>query len=60
MRGLKEVPLETVPVPLSVDDPNVTISETTFLGSYNWTARSIPTIVVPGAQQQPWLILNQV
>ncbi|KAM6494253.1 hypothetical protein JOM56_010614 [Amanita muscaria] len=49
MRGLKEVPLEIVPVPLSVqDDPNVMISETTFLGSYNWTARSIPTIVVPG------------
>lgn len=53
MRGLKETPLGTVPVPVSIqNDPNVTIAETAYLGSYDWTARSIPTIVVPGEALQ--------
>ncbi|KAF8636029.1 hypothetical protein AX15_000189 [Amanita polypyramis BW_CC] len=53
LRGLKPIPLETIHIPRSVhSDANVVISETKYLGSYDWTPRSIPTILVPGVPGQ--------
>lgn len=53
LRGLKPTPLEVIPVPRPAQhDPNVVISNTKHLGSYEWTGRSIPTIIVPGVPNQ--------
>ncbi|KAK2465270.1 hypothetical protein APHAL10511_002624 [Amanita phalloides] len=53
LRELKPTPLETIAPPRPAQhDANVVISDTTYLGSYDWTARSIPTIVVPGMPGQ--------
>ena len=47
--GLKDSPLEIVPVPPAVNrDDNLNFSEVKYLGSYNWTSRETPTILVPG------------
>ncbi len=56
LQGLEPTPLEAIPVPRSAQhDPNVVISHTKYLGSYEWTARSIPTIIIPGTVPQPFL-----
>jgi len=58
LRGLKESPLETIPIPsikLSTkggSDP--VISEAKHLGSYSWTKRPTPTILVPASPAE-WL-----
>jgi len=49
MDGLIKTPLKSVSIP--VDDPDqddVVVKDCTYIGSYNWTKRETPTIIVPG------------
>ncbi|KAF8349372.1 hypothetical protein F5887DRAFT_1156477 [Amanita rubescens] len=55
MQGLKDKPLQSISIP--PDDlraESLEISETRHLGSYNWTGRATPTILVPGSPSE-WL-----
>ncbi|KAK2465268.1 hypothetical protein APHAL10511_002622 [Amanita phalloides] len=55
LQGLKATPLESVPIPPTVKRvENLNISETKYLGSYDWTTRATPTILVPGSPAE-WL-----
>ena len=50
LQGLKkDTPLQSIPIPSDVQHAeSYEISETKYLGSYNWTSRATPTILVPG------------
>lgn len=49
MDGLIMTPLKTIPVPEEdPDQDNVIVKDCTYIGSYNWIKREIPTIIVPG------------
>ena len=49
LQGLKDTPLQSIPIPSDVQRAeSLEITETTYLGSYNWTSRDTPTILVPG------------
>ncbi|KXN88305.1 hypothetical protein AN958_07764 [Leucoagaricus sp. SymC.cos] len=49
--GLSEEPLKTLEVPLldGLDDVDPRIEDCQFIGSYSWTKRTHPTIIIPGS-----------
>ncbi|KIM43046.1 hypothetical protein M413DRAFT_443856 [Hebeloma cylindrosporum] len=50
MDGLMMTPLKTIPVPdEDPDQDDVVVKDYTYIGSYNWTKRDSPTIIVPGS-----------
>lgn len=49
MEGLHTTPLQTITIPLPGDeDEDIKITDYNFIGSYNWTNNTTPTIIVPG------------
>ena len=49
MEGLHTTPLQTITIPLPGDeDGDIKITDYDFIGSYNWTNNTTPTIIVPG------------
>ncbi len=49
LQGLKDKPLQSISIPPDVlRAESLEITETRYLGSYNWTSRTTPTILVPG------------
>lgn len=49
MEGLKEDVVSKVAVPtVEDDDEDVSVKDCQFIGSYSWTNRDSPTIIVPG------------
>lgn len=55
LQGLKQPPSQSIPIPpFAGSDANLVISGSQCLGSYSWTNRPTPTIIVPGSPAQ-WL-----
>jgi len=49
MQGLSQTSLQTIVRILPQEnDPEVTVTDVEYIGSYNWTNRDTPTIIVPG------------
>jgi hypothetical protein len=53
--GLAEGPLKTLEVPSldDLDDEDPEIHDCQFIGSFNWTKKTHPTIIVPGKWKEP-------
>lgn len=50
MDGLSTTPLQTIDIPDEDDEQEAaTITDCSFIGSYNWLKGDTPTILVPGA-----------
>ena len=61
LQGLKDKPLQSISIPPDVlSAESLEISETRYLGSYNWTSRATPTILVPGMQKFIGLIVGLI
>ncbi|KAK2465269.1 hypothetical protein APHAL10511_002623 [Amanita phalloides] len=55
LRGLGDLALQGISIPPAPqDNDGLDISETKYLGSYNWADRTTPTILVPGSPSR-WL-----
>ncbi|EAU85879.2 hypothetical protein CC1G_02902 [Coprinopsis cinerea okayama7 len=51
--GLKDDVIAKIEVPqVEADDENVSVKDCQYIGSYSWTDRETPTIIVPGAPPQ--------
>ncbi|KAH9831408.1 uncharacterized protein C8Q71DRAFT_715353 [Rhodofomes roseus] len=46
--GLSATPIETVTKPTSASEAVIAVKQLEYIGSFNWTSASKPTIIVPG------------